>query len=127
MSAILKKLLKKTFLLTEGIALLLSVVFLIQGCDFTEGQFQRKIATLKKNSQPIIVYLNKYHSEHGKYPTVLPKKYQNILDCASPKGKYSLENFPKGTINFKIQFGEYHENNFELFWHSADNRWMLDR
>lgn len=117
--------LKTLFYVVGGMALLLWTLSVI--CNYDFSSIGKRMYTYKKDSQPIILWLNKYHSEHGKYPNALPERYQRILDNSSPKGTYSLENYPQGKVNFIIQFGEYSEDDFEFFWHSAKNRWMLDR
>jgi len=118
-----KHTLKKTLYVLCGITLLIWALSVMCNCDLTEGQFYQRIDKLKKDSQPIISWIDKFHAKHGKYPTELPENYQSILDNASPRGTYRLND----VIDYRIIYGNYTEDDFELTWRGKENRWLLDR
>ena len=77
----------------------------------------------KRQCQPVIRWLESYHSKNGRYPQTLPGKYQAILDQMSPKGCHSVS---EDGSECGIRIGTYVTDWFLLRWSSTDKRWDLD-
>jgi len=99
-------------------SVLLCLLFFICSCSGIPSEDRLK--DYREISEPVIVWLNNYHKENGRYPEALPDSIFSQLEKVDAPVRYR-----RSKSYFEIEIGNY-SRRYPFVYYYSSGKWLLD-